>query len=153
MERIWIYMSNRRLADVEVNQISNDLQGFMAAWNAHGNKLDASFEILYNYFIIIKANEEKIMASGCSIDDSVRFMTGLAQKYNIDLFNRQQVAWLDDKNEVKTATLNQLEELYKTKTLTDNTIIFNNTLQNAEDLPLKWKQPLTESPYKRLLGF
>ena len=151
MERIWIYLSSRKLTNEELNQIQNDLQLFIDAWNAHGNKLDASFEILYNYFIIIKANESKIMASGCSIDDSVRFMTNLAEKYNLDLFDRQQVAWLDNKNEVMTTTLNELGRLYKDKILTDNTIIFNNTLQDAGDLPLKWKQPLMESLYARFV--
>jgi len=152
MERIWIYMSNRRLTDAEVNEINKDLLGFMAVWNAHGNKLDTSFEILYNYFIIIKANEERVLASGCSIDSSVQFMAELAKKHNLDLFDRQQVAWLDYKNEVNTTTLNKLTQLYKDRILTDNTIIFNNTLQSGEELPLKWKLPLKDSLYTRFLS-
>lgn len=144
-------MSAKKLTDNEVELLSRELDEFTTAWNAHGKKLDSQFEIRYNHFIILKADEARITASGCSIDDSVRFMTKLAEKYKIDIFDRQLVGWLGADNEVRICKFNEIHSLYQNNILTDGTIIFNNSVHYIDDLSEKWMKPLKESLYMRFI--
>ena len=69
--RVWIYATNRHLSDKEVIAIEQELIAFLTQWTAHQQALEASFSIPYNNFIVIGLNENKNLASGCSIDASV----------------------------------------------------------------------------------
>jgi hypothetical protein len=65
--KIWIYQSNRKFSDEEIQEIEKDLTSFLEDWSAHGQQLEASFVTKYNRFIIIAVNQEVQAATGCSI--------------------------------------------------------------------------------------
>ena len=86
--RVWIYATNRHLSDKEVIAIEQELIAFLTQWTAHQQALEASFSIPYNNFIVIGLNENKNLASGCSIDASVHFLKQLERKFKVDLKQR-----------------------------------------------------------------
>jgi hypothetical protein len=51
-------------------------------------RLESSYELKYNRFIIIAVNQDVQPATGCSIDSSVEFIQSLEQKYNVDLLDK-----------------------------------------------------------------
>jgi hypothetical protein len=53
--------------------------------------MTADSVVLLNRFVIIAADEDRLAASGCSIDSSVRFIKQLGQEFNLDFFNRLMV--------------------------------------------------------------
>lgn len=148
MERIWIYQANRPLNDTEVKTLEMKLADFADRWSAHGKKLKASYEIRYNRFIVLKVENGFDEASGCSIDDSVGFLRELEKEYNLSLFDRMQMAYLQD-NEVKTCALGEISSLYANRILNDSTPIFDNTVTTGEEYAARWKKPLRESGYWR----
>ena len=91
--KIWIYQSNRKFSDEEIQDIERDLGSFLENWSAHGNSLEASFLTKYNRFIIIAVNQEVQAATGCSIDASVQFIQHLEQKYAVDLLDKMNVTF------------------------------------------------------------
>ena len=46
--KIWIYQSNRKFSDEEIQEIEKDLTSFLEDWSAHGQQLEASFITKYN---------------------------------------------------------------------------------------------------------
>ena len=50
--RVWIYQTDRRLSDAEVNEIQAHGAKFIDQWAAHGSELQAAFEVFYNQFIV-----------------------------------------------------------------------------------------------------
>ena len=147
MNRIWIYQSKKALTDGTLEEITSQLNEFIDRWSAHKMKLDARFEILHNQFIILYVNQDEIMASGCSIDDSVRFLQALDQKFNLSLFDRQQMAFLDPDGEVRVCSLNEISELRKSGLIQDETSVFNNTIMDENQLSTSWKIPFKLSGY------
>src|SRR5438105_1761582 len=131
MDRVWIYQSKKALSAVEEQEISFALGDFIKRWAAHSKKLDASFEILYNHFIILKVNQEEILASGCSIDDSVRFMQALDKQYGLSLFDRRQMAFIDNAGEVRVCAMDEIPAFIEHGVINDETLIFNNLIQDA----------------------
>src|ERR1700712_4874044 len=91
--RVWIYQSNKQLTDTQVIQLQVQLDNFTTGWTAHNSQLKAKAEIRYNRFIILVVDESLAGASGCSIDKSVNYMKQIEQQFNINLFDRFNLAY------------------------------------------------------------
>lgn len=150
--RLWIYQSDRKLSDSEIEAIKEQGDNFIDNWAAHGEKLQAAFEILHSQFLIIFADEDEAKASGCSIDRSVHFIKNLEQEYSISLLNRTLIAYkVDDENEIVTLPQEEFIGLVAQGTLTKDTIVFNNLVTTKADLETKWQVPLKESWHADLI--
>jgi len=146
--RIWIYQSSRKFSDEEVAEIEKDLMQFIENWSAHGTSLEASFTIKYNRFIIIAVNQEFHPATGCSIDSSVGFIQNLEQKYGVDLLDKMNVAFKQGEF-ITYKTLLEFKKLAKDKSVSENTIVFNNLVNTIEELNEGWEIPASESWHSR----
>jgi len=146
--RIWIYQSSRKFSDEEVTDIEKDLMQFIENWSAHGTTLEASFTIKYNRFIIIAVNQEFHPATGCSIDSSVGFIQNLEQKYSVDLLDKMNVAFKQGEF-ITYKTLLEFKKLAKDKSVSENTIVFNNLVNTIEELNEGWEIPASESWHSR----
>mgnify|MGYP003527249613 CR=1 FL=1 len=91
--KIWIYQSNRKFSDEEIQEIEAELKFFLENWTSHGQHLEASFVTRYSRFIVIAVNQEVQAATGCSIDASVAFIQNLEQKYEVDLLDKMNVTF------------------------------------------------------------
>ena len=149
--RVWVYQSDRKLTDGEVIQLQILLDNFTAGWTAHNNQLKAKGEIRYNRFLILTVDENQAGASGCSIDKSVHFMKQVEQQFNINLFDRFNLAYREG-NEVLSVPRHNFEELLKQGRITTNTIVFNNMVQNLNELQNKWEVPFKDSWHIQLFG-
>lgn len=147
--RVWIYQADRKLNDAETQQLQQQLNSFTQSWTAHNNALKAGAEIRYNRFIVLMVDESQAGASGCSIDKSVNFMKQVEQHYNINLFDRFNLAYRDG-SEVLSAPRAQFEDLIKHGTINQDTIVFNNLVQTLVELDTKWEVPFKNSWHPQL---
>jgi hypothetical protein len=149
--RVWVFQSNRELTNNEVNLINQQAKQFVDQWTAHGSKLKADFEIRYNRFLILAADESAAMASGCSIDKSVAFMKELEGRFNLNLFDRMQVAFRKE-NAIETISLSEFQEALASGDLSEDTIVFNNLVQNINELNHQWEVPVKNSWHSRFVS-
>ncbi len=149
--KVWVYQSNTRLSDTQIQAITAKGMAFIEGWAAHGAALKASFDILYNRFIVIAVDEKQAQASGCSIDKSVGFMKILEQEFGLQLFDRMQVAYRKQQ-EIEVCSLSEFEKLAKQGVVTSNTVVFNNMITTKEAFDSSWEIPLQESWQKRVLS-
>jgi hypothetical protein len=146
--RIWIYQSNRKFSDEEMNEIETDLQAFLVNWSAHGTSLESSYQLKYNRFIILAVNQEVQNATGCSIDSSVEFIQGLEAKYNVDLLDKMNVTFKLGEH-IAHKPLIDFKKMVKDKAVTENTIVFNNLINNIEEFNESWEVPAIDSWHSR----
>lgn len=141
--KVWIYQSNRLLTDNEVQEINQSIKEFINTWTAHQQEVKGFGEVMYNRFIVLFADS---FTSGCSIDTSVHFIKKIGSQYNIDFFDRLSIAYLKENGkETETFRLNVLQDLYDCKSLTDNSLIFNNLVESKEHFIQNWVVRLSES--------
>lgn len=146
--RIWIYQSNRKLSESEEVEIATATQAFLEDWAAHGQSLEASFQILYNRFIIIAVNQDIQAATGCSIDASVKFIQDLEKQYEIDLLDKMNVTFkLGD--HIAHKSLIDFKKMAKEKAVSANTIVFNNLVNTIEEWQDFWEVPASDSWHNR----
>lgn len=148
--RLWVYQSNRALTDAEVLAIQNSGLSFINSWTAHGASLKAAFDVLYNRFVVIAVDEKQAEASGCSIDKSVRFIKDLELQMNLNFFDRMQVAYRSG-NEINACSLSAFEKLASQGHVNENTIVFNNMVNNKNSFDTEWEVPLKQSWQSRVL--
>jgi len=151
MERIWIYQASRPLTTNEEAIIANKLATFTVQWKAHGTPLAASVEIRYHLFIILAVDQSYAMPSGCSIDQSVRLLKELEQELALSLFDRMQIAYRKD-GEINVVPRATFEQLIANGDVTEDTIVFNNLVENRVDLNLKWEVPFKQSWHARVFA-
>ena len=87
-------------------------------------------------------------AIGCSIDSYVGFIQKLEQKYNVDLLDKMNVA-LKQGEVVTYKTLLEFKKLAKDKSVSENTIVFNNLVNTIEEFNDGWEIPAAESWHSR----
>jgi len=149
--RVWVYQANRKLTDTEAREIQSRLNNFATGWTAHNSQLKAAAEVRYNRFLILIVDESQAGASGCSIDKSVNFIKQIENAFNINLLDRFNLAYRDG-NEVLSAQRHDFEEMLKQGTINSNTIVFNNMVQNLNELQNKWEVPFKDSWHAQLFG-
>jgi hypothetical protein len=146
--RIWIYQSNRKFSDEEVSEIEKLLEEFLNNWSAHGSALEASFTIKYSRFIIIAINQEVHQATGCSIDSSVAFIQSLEQKYDVDLLDKMNVSFKQGEF-ITYKPLLDFKKLAKDRSVSENTIVFNNLVNTIAEMKESWEVPASDSWHSR----
>ena len=148
--RVWIYQSSRSLSDDELTEIRQGLDTFLESWTAHGNDLNAGYEIKYKRFIIIALDQSAQGATGCSIDASVHFIQGLEKKYDILLLDKMNVSYKQGAF-VAYKSLVDFKAMAKQKAISKNTIVFNNLVANKGEYLEHWEVPASESWHARFL--
>lgn len=146
--RIWIYQSSRKFSDEEMAEIDRSLREYTESWAAHGTGLEASYQLKYNRFIILAVNQETQAASGCSIDDSVRFIQSLEQRYQVDLLDKMNVTYRLGEH-IAHKPLADFKKMAKDKAVSGNTIVFNNLVNTVGEWRDYWEVPAIESWHSR----
>ncbi|SHI48024.1 hypothetical protein SAMN04488096_10246 [Mesonia phycicola] len=148
--RIWIYQANRPFKEEELQEINSEIEAFLTAWTAHGSSLKAGYKIPYNRFIVFGLDQEIASASGCSIDASVHFIQSLEKKYNVTLLDKMNVTFKQGEY-LAHKPLTDFKNLVKNKSVSENTIVFNNLVNNKEEFTHNWEVPLKDSWHNRFL--
>jgi len=148
--RVWIFQSSKVLSDQWVQLISIELTSFLQDWAAHGKDLFASFEIRFNRFIVIAVDENMAGATGCSIDKMMKEIQSIDLKFNLNLLERMKVAYRDGE-EISEVSVNEFAAMLKSGEATENTMVFNNTVQSISELITNWETPVSQCWVANLL--
>ena len=142
--RVWIYQADRLFRLQEALEVETYLNDFVQNWQSHGIPVKGYANLLFGQFIILMADETATGVSGCSTDSSVRLMKKIEEMFNVQLFNRQLLAFLV-KDKVQVLPMSQLSYAFENNFITGDTIYFNNLVQTKEELLKKWLIPVRES--------
>lgn len=149
--RVWIYQSNRKFSEVEVDFIAKETASFLQQWTAHGANLEAGFEIKHQRFIVIGLNQSNASASGCSIDASVHFIQSLENALGVDLLDKMNVTFYTG-DFIAHKTLLEFKEMAKKRSVSPNTVVFNNLVNTKEEYLEHWEVPAKDSWHSRFLA-
>ena len=142
--KVWIYQSSRVFMLSEAFELEKMLGEFISQWKSHGATVKGYANLFFGRFIILMADEEATGVSGCSTDSSVRLIKNIEEKYRVDLFNRQMLAFIM-KEKIEVIPMAQLTHALANGFLNEETLYFNNTILTKKELEEKWIIPLKNS--------
>ena len=148
--RVWVYQSNRLLGIAEALQVEEELENFSKEWRSHGAPVKAKSFLFFGQFIVLMADETTIPVGGCSTDSSVHFIKKLEQKYSVSLLDRTQLAFIVNQK-VQLLPLAQLTYAVEKNFINADTLYFNNTVTNKNELLHNWIIPIKDSWLQRRL--
>lgn len=148
--KVWVYPSSRKFYKNELEEVEEKLKGFVNQWKSEDENFKASYQFLYDRFIVIVANDENSSLSNKDLDEVVSFIFSLQAEYDIELLDRMNVCFKQGEF-VQYKEVKEFKKLLKNKSVSDKTIVFDNLIQSKEELENFWEVPITESWYNRFL--
>ncbi len=142
--KAFIYQSNKELNKKELSQIKNLLIDFSNNWQTHGKPVYNTFK-LFNHFICFFVDESSYTTSGCSLDSMVGLIKSIGIKFNIDFFNRNNIAFIDNM-QIKLLSINDFKDLIQ-----PDIIVYNNLVKTKSEFESSWKSPVQETWLSRYL--
>jgi hypothetical protein len=149
--RVWIYQSDRLLTEAEVAKVNEEIEAFCAQWTSHSHELRAIGGVMHDLFVVLVVDETMSSASGCSIDKSVAFVKYLEHKYGFRLLERNNIAWLDEQEQLHITPLGELKNTVIAGQMTMDTRVFDNLVATRKDYIQRWTVPLGDSWMKRFV--
>jgi hypothetical protein len=148
--RVWVYQSDRKFSDAEIESILTRGSHFIREWNTHGASVAGDIDVLFGCFVVIVANEEQQMVSGCAIDKSVSLIKEIEQELKVNLFDRFSVAtYVNDK--ITPMPINNFVEQIKNGVFNTDTLVFNNTITTLKQLRSEWIIPIKLSWHSKFV--
>lgn len=143
--RVWVYQAQRNFTVAEVAETLRMGEIFIANWAAHGHKLDAVLDVLYNRFVVLAVDQRSAAASGCSIDASVKFIRQLSEVLQTDLLERLNLAYIDSQGHVQAVHANNLQNAFEQGEISQHSTVFNNMVTTVDELRTNWQIALAAS--------
>ena len=150
--RVWIYQSSRLFLISEVLEMEEMLNSFVEKWKSHGTPVKGFANLFFGQFIILMADETATGVSGCSTDSSVHLIRSIEEKFKVQLFDRQSLAFVVQ-DKIQLLPLNQIEYAVENKFINRETLYFNNTVLSKKELVENWIIPVKESWLSKRINF
>lgn len=148
--KVWIYPSSRKFYKTEIETVEKEIKTFIEHWKNDDVNFKASYQFLYNRFIVLVADDADSQLTNTDIDASVSFILHLQEKYDVQLLDKMNVCFKQGEF-VQYKELKDFKKLLKNKALTGKSIIFDNLISNNHDFKNFWETPIEESWYSRFL--
>ena len=148
--KAWVYPSNRKFYPTEIEEIEIKVKTFIENWKPEDENFKASYQFLHNRFIVLVAEDETAPLTNVDIDASVTFILQLQETYKVELLDKMNVCFKQGEH-VQYKELKDFKKLLKNRAVTAKTIIFDNLVNNKEDLENYWEITIEDSWYNRFL--
>ena len=150
--RVWIYQSSRLFFISEALEMEDMLNDFTANWKSHGTPVKGFANLFFGRFIVLMADETATGVSGCSTDSSVHLIKSIEEKYKVQMFDRQNLAFIV-KDKIEVIPLSQLDYAVENNFINAGTLYFNNTVLSKKEMVEKWIIPVKDSWLAKRVNF
>lgn len=141
--RIWIFPSSRKFYPQELDELDKNLGDFLDHWPT-SNHYYSSYQLLYKRFIIIGIDEQ---AQSLDLKDHnalTTFIQKLETAFNVVLMDRINITYKQGEY-VQYKDLGAFKKLVKNRSISKNTVVFDNLINTKEALKYNWEIPISES--------
>ncbi len=126
--RVWIFGSDRPLAEAGTKALLDGVDLYLADWKAHGAPLTVSREWRNGRFLVVGVDQSTEGATGCSIDGLFRVLQQLEREAGSSLVGGGRVFYCDDRAAVQSATRAQVAALAASGAITKDTVVFDTSI-------------------------
>jgi hypothetical protein len=112
--------------------------------------MKASFELAFDHFVILAADEQHAQASGCSMDDAVRTIKSISTSLELNFFDRTQIAF-KKQDTIDLISTGDLKKTLSEGRWNGETLTFNNLLTTKSQLS-EWLVPSGTTWLRRYLS-
>jgi hypothetical protein len=142
--RVWVYQSSRIFSIAEALEIEKKLEDFAHNWKSHQIPVKGYGTMFFGQFIILMADETATGVSGCSTDSSVRLIKEIENTYQVNMFNRTNLAFII-KEKIQLLPLSQVNYAIENGFINADTLFIDNNVLDKISLLTRWIIPVKDS--------
>ena len=142
--RVWVFQSSRPFNEQEQKEIDEQLYQFYVQWKSHGQSVAGWAKLVFNYFVVVIADETKTGVGGCSTDAMTRIIKSFERQYNVNFFDRLTLTFLVDEKP-QPLPMQQVSYALQQGFIETDSLLFNNLVDTKEKLETEWLVPLNQS--------
>jgi len=146
--KVWIFPSKRKIHSTEIQNIENRIREFLSNWEKNNEKLEASFVLKYNRFIVILAESDTFISTQTT-NQLITFIIELESELETELMDKMNACFKQG-DYVQYKDLKEFRKLIKDKGVNKKTIVFDNLVSTKMELEEHWEIPASESWYGNL---
>lgn len=146
----WFFTLTNELDTAAESALAANFARFAAQWQSHGTPVEGLIRIRHGRFVIAQANPADNRPSGCSIDSLKRGITQILQQHQLSTLDNAYISYQTPTGAVAIAHFQQIPALVAAGTLGADTLVFDHTLSQSDDLQ-KWEVLLKDSWLARFL--
>lgn len=149
--RVWVFGSDRTIADAESTQLLGAVDQFIDRWAAHGTPLHASRDWREGRFLTIAVDQRQAGASGCSIDGLFRTLQGLESTLGASLVGGGRIYYRSADGSVTSVARDEVESLGEQGIIGRDTTVFDPTVTTLGDWRKRFETTAGSSWHAQLL--
>lgn len=142
--KVWVYQSSRLLRIEEAFEAEEMIKQFIDSWQSHGDPVKGQGLFIFGYFVVLIADDTHTHVGGCSTDSSQRFFKAMGERFGIDFFDRQQLAFVVN-DSIQILPYKQVQYALEHNFLFADSLYFNNLVATKKDLEENWIIPVKDS--------
>ena len=126
--RVWIFGSDRLLAEKATTTLLKGVDAHLADWKAHGEALTVGKQFRDGRFLVVAVDQSTTGATGCSIDGLFRVLQGLEQAVGASMVGGGRVFYRGAEGVVQTTTRAELAGLAASGAISKDTVVFDTSI-------------------------
>lgn len=150
--RVWAFAGDRTLDANTAEELLNEVDMFLAQWNAHGAPLTVGRNWKYGRFLTVAVDQSTAGASGCSIDGLFRTLKGLEPKLGASLVTNGLIFYRDEKGAVQSVDREQFVALGAAGKIASDTRVFDPAVTTLGEWRARFELNVEDSWHAKLLG-
>lgn len=140
-DRLIIYPLEQAITLTQKVQLEAKMSSFLSQWKAHGTPLESQFSIEENRFLLVRIDEEKANASGCSKDKLYHFVENECQLLGLNLA-QGHLFFVRTQNGIEAFSRKDLKEKINSGQLSTENEIFPTWVADSSEWKEKWAKPI-----------
>ena len=149
--RVWVFGSDRTIAEPESKPLLGAVDQFIDRWAAHGTPLHASRDWREGRFLTIAVDQRQAGASGCSIDGLFRTLQGLESTIGASLVGGGRIYFRAQDGRVASVPRDEVEALGEQGVIGRDTTVFDPTVTTLGDWRERFETTAGASWHAQLL--
>ena len=149
--RVWVFGSDRPLAEDATKRLLTGVDAHLADWKEHGAPLTVGREWRDGRFLVVAVDQSTAGASGCSIDGLFRVLQQLEREVGASLVGGGRVFYRGGHGEVQSASRADVAALAHSGVISKDTVVFDTSLTDLGAFRAGFERRAKESWVNELL--
>lgn len=149
--RVWVFGSDHPLGPEQSAILLEEVDGFLAKWNAHGAPLTVARSWTHDLFLTIAVDQSTAGASGCSIDGLFRKLKALEPTIGANLLMSGCVFFRDSAGKIACTSRDDFTALGAAGKISAATQVFDPTVTSLGEWRARFELKAGESWHAGLL--
>lgn len=123
--RIWIYVADRTLSEVESHSLLEHLDAFCAGWRSHGRPVSSAATLIEGRFAVIAGEIPGGDISGCGIDSSVHALNRAAEELEFGWLPGLAVQFRGEDGTIRSVSRPEFRKMAASGEIDARTLVFD----------------------------